>query len=106
MPNRLLGRLHERLLGWRDRLLASPAFHRAASGFALTRPIARRRARELFDLVAGFVYSQVLSACIKLDLFRALSKGPMGLDALARHCRMSEEATGRLVAAAGSLKLF
>lgn len=96
----------DRLLGWRDRLLASPAFQRAAAGFPLTRPIARRRARELFDLVAGFVYSQVLSACVKLDLFRALADGPLALDALARHCRMNEQATERLLAAAVSLRLL
>lgn len=96
----------DRLLALRDRLLASPAFHRAAAAFPLTRPIAHRRARELFDLVAGFVYSQVLSACVKLDLFRKLSAAPMGLAQLAQHCRMSEEATERLLAAAISLKLL
>ena len=70
----------DRLLGWRDRLLANPAFHRAASGFVLTRPIAHKRARELFDLVAGFVYSQVLAACVKLDLFSKLAQGPHKID--------------------------
>ena len=77
--------LADRLLGWRDRLLASPAFHRLASGFVLTRPVAQRRARQLFDLVAGFVYSQVLAACVHLDLFKRLSAGPMTLAALADH---------------------
>ncbi len=96
----------DRLLGWRDRLLASPAFQRAAASFPLTRPVAQRRARELFDLVAGFVYSQVLSACVKLDLFRRLADGPLVLEQLARHCRMSEPATERLLAAAVSLKLL
>lgn len=95
----------DRLLALRDRLLASPAFHRAASAFPLTRPIAQRKARELFDLVAGFVYSQVLSACVKLGLFEKLAGGPLSLPALALHCRMSEEATARLLAAAVSLKL-
>ena len=93
------------LLGWRDRLLSSPAFHRAASGFALTRPFAHRRAREVFDLVAGFVYSQVLAACVKLDLFRILSHGPQSLPVLAQRFEMSKEAAGRLLAAAQSLKL-
>ena len=93
------------LLGWRDRLLSSPAFHRAASGFPLTRPFAHRHAREVFDLVAGFVYSQVLAACVKLDLFRTLSHGPQSLSALANRFEMSKEAAGRLLAAAQSLKL-
>lgn len=95
----------DRLLGWRDRLLASPAFHRFASGFALTRPIAQRSARDLFDLVAGFVYSQVLSACVKLELFEILSAGPQSQAALAQRFGMSEEAAARLLAAAVSLRL-
>ena len=95
-----------RLLALRDRLLASPAFHRAASGFFLTRPIARKRAREVFDLVAGFVYSQVLSACVKLDLIEYLSGGPQSLSALAQHMAMSHEAAERLLVAAVSLKLI
>ncbi len=95
----------ERLLGWRDRLLASPAFHRFASGFLLTRPIAQRSARDLFDLVAGFVYSQVLSACVKLELFEILSAGPQAQSALAQRFGMSDEAAGRLLAAAASLRL-
>lgn len=95
----------DRLLAVRDRLLASPAFHRFASGFPLTRPIAQRSARELFDLVAGFVYSQVLSACVKLDLFEILSAGPQTLPALAHRFGMSDEAAERLLAAAVSLRL-
>ena len=43
----------------------------ARPAFPLTRPIARRRARALFDLVAGFVYSQVLLACVQLRPVRA-----------------------------------
>jgi hypothetical protein len=50
----------DRLYAWRDRLVGSPTFQRWAAAFPLTRPIARRQAAQLFDLVAGFVYSQVL----------------------------------------------
>jgi demethylspheroidene O-methyltransferase len=93
------------LLGWRDRLLANPAFHRFASGFLLTRPIAHRHAREVFDLVAGFVYSQVLAACVQLDLFKKLAQGPQSISALARQFDMSNEAAERLLVAAQSLRL-
>lgn len=93
------------LLGWRDRLLANPAFHRFASGFLLTRPIAHRHAREVFDLVAGFVYSQVLAACVQLDVFKKLANGPQSIGALARQFDMSVEAAERLLAAAQSLRL-
>ena len=53
---------------WRNRLLMSPRFQRAAAAFPLTRPLARREARGLFDVVAGFVYSQVLLSCVRLGV--------------------------------------
>ncbi len=67
----------DRLLAWRHRLIASPRFQRFAAAFPLTRPTAHRNARALFDLCAGFVYAQVLAACLRLDLFRILADGPM-----------------------------
>lgn len=92
-------------LRWRDRLLASEKFHRFAAAFPLTRPIAQREARALFDLVAGFVYSQVLFACVKLGLFQLLSEGPKPLAELASRMDMTEDAAERLLAAAASLRL-
>ena len=77
----------------RDRLLASPRFQRWAIGFPLTRWIARRRARALFDLCAGFVYSQVLLACVELRLFEHLAEGPQSLAALASSWALPEDAT-------------
>ena len=96
---------HDRWCDWRDRLLASRLFQRRAAAFALTRPIARRRASQLFDLVAGFVYSQVLLACIRLRLFEILADGPQSLEALAGRLNLPEDATERLLAAAVALKL-
>ncbi|MFM8614197.1 MAG: methyltransferase, partial [Alphaproteobacteria bacterium] len=62
----------DRFTAWRESLTARPSFRAWAARFPLTRPLARRRARELFDLCAGFVYSQVLAACVRLKLFEAL----------------------------------
>ena len=89
----------------RDRLLASPGFQRTAAAFPLTRPIARRRARALFDLCAGFVYSQVLLACVRLRLFDILAEGPQTVAALSVRLSLSQEATARLLWAAVSLRL-
>ncbi|MCA0303942.1 MAG: methyltransferase [Proteobacteria bacterium] len=91
--------------GWRDRLLADPRFQRWAARFPLTRPIARRSARELFDVCAGFVYAQVLFACVRLRLFDLLFEGPMTLPAVATRLSMDEAAAARLLAAAASLRL-
>jgi demethylspheroidene O-methyltransferase len=89
----------------RDRILASPRFQRFASAFPLTRPVARRRARALFDLCAGFVYSQVLAACVRLRLFEHLADGPLGLAVLSDRLALPLEATERLLAAAVALRL-
>lgn len=90
---------------WRDRLLADPRFQRWAAAFPLTRPIARKRARDLFDVCAGFVYSQVLLACLQLRLFDALFEAPQSVDALAARLSMKPAAMQRLLSAAASLRL-
>jgi demethylspheroidene O-methyltransferase len=92
-------------LALRDRLLSSPAFQRWASRFPLTRPIARRRTRDLFDLCAGFVYSQVLLACVRLRLCDILLEHPQTLEQLAGRLAMPPEATSRLLEAAIGLRL-
>jgi len=101
----LLDRLKDRWFSWRDGLVGSRRFRRWAAAFPLTRPIAQRRARGLFDLVAGFVYSQVLLACVRLRLFDMLAQEPQTLSALAPQLGLSEDAALRLLRAAVSLDL-
>lgn len=91
---------------WRNRLLASPGFQRLAARFPLTRPVARRRAQALFDLVAGFVYSQVLLACVRLQVFTLLQPGPLAAEEIARRVGLPQEGAERLLAAAGALGLL
>lgn len=100
-----LAEWHERWLDWRNRRLASATFRRWAAGFWLTRPLARRRAARLFDLVAGFVYSQVLLACVQLRLFRLLAEGPLAAADIAQRCAVPLAATERLLRAAAALQL-
>ncbi len=95
----------ERLADLRDRLLTSARFRRLAAAFPPTRPVARSRARALFDLCAGFVYSQVLLACVRLDLFAVLAEGPRDVETLSRRLGLAPDATARLLAAAVSLGL-
>lgn len=91
--------------GWRDRLLGDPRFQRAAAAFPLTRPFARSRAKDLFDLMAGFVYSQVLLACVRLRLFEVLADGPQTTAGLCRRLDLAEEPASKLLAAAQALQL-
>ena len=96
----------DRLLGLRDSILSNPEFQRFAGTFALTRPIARRRAGALFDLCAGFVYSQILLACVRLRLFELLKEGPLAAGDLSGRLSLPAEATLLLLDAAASLKLL
>lgn len=89
----------------RDRLLADGRFQRFASAFIFTRPIARARSRALFDLVAGFVYSQVLYACVSLGLLRRLLDRPQTPAELAQALSLPLERLDRLILAAGALGL-
>lgn len=97
--------LAERWLSWRNGLLASPSFQRRAAAFWPTRWVARRRARELFDLVGGFVYSQVLLACVRLRLFELLAERPADTGELAPRLGLDESACERLMEAAAALRL-
>ena len=97
--------LGERLRRWRRELVANPAFQRWAASFPPTRRIARKKARALFDLCAGFVYSQVLLACVRLNIFNRLAEGPRSAGALGAEIGLTAEATGRLLRAAAALQL-
>lgn len=96
----------ERWLAFRNGRVASPAFQRWAAGFPLTRGIARRNTRALFDLCAGFVYAQVLFACVQLDLFRILQAGPLPPETVARRLDLPPERALTLLKAAASLDLL
>jgi demethylspheroidene O-methyltransferase len=103
-PN-LLNGLMDRFFAFRDRCLTNPRFIRFAETFPLTRIIARREASALFDLCSGFVYSQVLLACVRLGLFDALKSGPLSVEEIAHRLNLSGDATGRLLTAAVGLRL-
>ncbi len=91
---------------WRNRLIANPRFIELAQNFPFTRPIARRRSRQLFDLVAGFAYSQVLYTCVQLNLFEYVGKTGKSVAELSHHLAWDEQKTRRLIKAAAALQLL
>ncbi len=97
--------LRDRWCQWRDGVLTNPRFVRWATRFALTRPLAVRRARALFDLCAGFVYTQTLTACVRLDLFAHLKAAPRTPEDLAPLIGLPADGAARLLNAAHSLRL-
>jgi demethylspheroidene O-methyltransferase len=104
-----IGWLHRHFEGvfdWRNRLLMSRQFQRWAGRFPLTRRVSTAKAAEVFDLVAGFVYSQVLFACVQARLFELLASGPQTKHWISEKIELDEAATEVLLDAAISLRLI
>ena len=89
-----------------DRWLTSDALYRWSVSNPLTRWITRRRARQVFDLMAGFVYSQVLLACVRLRILEAVSAQPRTLDELAQWTQLPPAGLQRLLQSALALGLL
>ncbi|MFY7873282.1 MAG: methyltransferase [Limnohabitans sp.] len=89
-----------------QRLYASERFYRWSLGNPLTRFITRRRTRQLFDLMAGFVHSQVLLSCVRLQLFSCLREEPDTPASLAQRTGVPEPQLQRLLLSAVSLGLL
>jgi demethylspheroidene O-methyltransferase len=97
--------LLETLVGWRNRVLGNPDFQRRALALPGGRAIGRARAGRLFDLTAGFVYSQVLRAAVETGLLSRLAAGPATLGDVAQHCGLAPDAALTLVVAADGIGL-
>jgi demethylspheroidene O-methyltransferase len=94
---------------WRDLrndLLANPRFQAFAARFFLTRGITCKRSAQVFDLCAGFVYSQVLQACVSGGVFEFLRNGPRDLSDIAFLLKLESEPALRLMRAGVALGLL
>lgn len=92
--------------GWINRLIARPGFQSWASRFPLTRGRARADGAALFDVVQGFVQSQVLMALVELDMFRRLRAGAQSIEGLARACDIPPARMRVLLQAGAALGLL
>ena len=93
-------------LRFRNRLLADPNFLAFAQRFPLTRHIARARSRDLFNLLAGFSYSQVLYACVSLRILEHVGQAGISPAQLALKIGITETKTDVLVRAAVALDIL
>ena len=89
----------------RNRVLGDPAVSRWATAFPLTRPIARARARRIFDLVAGFAYAQATAAAVESGLLAFLAGGGATASAFAAEAGLPLRSAETLLRAAAALDL-
>ena len=95
----------QRRINWRNRIFASPRFRAFALGNPLMRGISRGKAESLFNLINGFVYSQVVLACVRTGLIAQLAKGPLSVADAAAFADLPVEAADRLLKAAASIDI-
>ena len=98
--------LLERWCDWRNRLVANPKFQRISADRPLVRRIAAANAASIFDLCAGFVYSQILRAGVRLGLSETLAEGPLTLAEIGRRLALDPEPASRLVDASVAIGLL
>lgn len=89
----------------RNAILRNAAFQRWASRTPLIRAIARRRAAAQFDLVAGFVYSQILGALVHSGLISFLQNDLRATEEISAFTGLSAHATDRLLKAGQALQI-
>lgn len=97
--------LKSRWVLWRNAMLASPRFQRWAARTPLVRRIARQRAAAQFDLVAGFVYSQIVLAHVESGLIELLAGRLQPFDAIVESLGLERAACDRLLRAGRALQL-
>ena len=97
--------ISERGIAFRNRLIANPHFRRWLARLPFTRGFVRRRANAMFDINAGFVYTQIALAMVDTKMFDALAAGPLSVADAARHGDLPEAGADRLLKAAASLDL-
>ncbi len=95
----------ERWLSALDRWLSSPGLYRWALANPIGRFVMRRRSSQLFDLMAGFVHSQVLLACVRLGWFEALLAQPRSFGQLQQMGGLPADSLQRLLSSAIALGL-
>lgn len=98
--------LRDRISERRDALFQNKKFLDWSSRFPLFRPFARRYSRDLFDLVAGFIYSQTLDACLEAGLLERLAEKPATLEDIATDIGLGVESTRKLLCAAQGMDLI
>jgi len=90
---------------WRNALVGSPEFRSRILRFPGSRWIARKKSNDLFKLINGFVFSQVLSTCVAIGLFERLRGGVLNTEALATSCGLSPDRMKLLLEQAERLDL-
>ena len=91
---------------WMNNLVAKPSFHSLIKKIPIIRRLAFNDGKIIYDLVAGFVYSQVLLAIIELRLIDFLITGKKKTEDISRFTGLPYDKCILLCNAAASVGLL
>lgn len=94
------------LSNFRNRQLGRAEFRRRAENNFIGQWFARRHALRLFRMAGGFIHSQVLAACVEIELFERLRSGALELSILSEQCSLPSGRLQHLLDAAVALDLL
>jgi demethylspheroidene O-methyltransferase len=96
----------DRFAAWFDDVMTRPGIYRWAVSNPFSRWFTQHRTRQVFNLMAGFIHTQVLLGCVRLNLLTHVKQAPKTLQELATLTRVPAAGLQRLVQAAVSLGLL
>ena len=91
---------------WLNNLVAKPSFHSFIKKIPIIRQLAFNEGEKIYDLVAGFVYSQILLAFIELSLIDFFISGRKSIDEITKYTGLSSNKCLLLCNAATSIGLL
>ena len=89
----------------RNRILGSAAFQQWVARTPLFRSIARRKAARQFDLIAGFVYTQIVHVYVRTGLIGYMRGALRSDEAIAEFAKLNSHATDRILRAGAALDI-
>lgn len=89
----------------RNRILGSQAFQDWAARTPIFRTIARRKAARQFNLIAGFVYSQIIYLFVQSGLIIHLRSGLYSEEEIGNFANMERDSVARLLRAGAALDI-
>ena len=95
-----------RPVGWINRLVAAKRFQAICARVPGLRGIARREGAAIFDLMQGFVQSQMLMALVELRVLHLLADGPATAESLARRLDVPVARMAILLQAGAAMQLL
>ena len=79
------------VFSWMNNLVAKPKFHTLVKKIPILNRLAAKDGRRIYDLVSGFVYSQVLLAMVELRLFKFLLSGKKNIRELSDYAQLDQK---------------